>query len=163
MSTAPHPTARGLLVWMQSHHGRLLELVDVQAVGGDHAPAGDPAIHAHLRFLAEALAANAGPGQAAELDDFAEHFDDRMRAAQEVLGDVLEQLEDATAFEAESQFGDGAKMLPLGPAFDEHFRGSYVALFQWFRFCMEVNFGPLWTWGKGLIPAAPDTEGSAKG
>jgi len=67
------------------------------------------------------------------------------------------------SFANESQFGDGAKMLPLGPAFDEHFRGSYVALFQWFRFCMEVNFGPLWTWGKGLIPAAPDTEGSAKG
>jgi hypothetical protein len=106
MSTAPHPTARGLLVWMQSHHARLRELVDEEAGGSDdRSPAGDPAIRAHLRFVAEALAANAGPGQAAELEDFAEHLDVCMQAAEDSMGDVLEQLEDATAFEAESQFG----------------------------------------------------------
>ena len=108
MSTAPHPTARGLLVWMQSRHARLLELVDEETVGTDDpSPAGDPAIRAHLRFVAEALAANAGPGQAAELEDFAERLDVRMDEAQASLGDILEHLEDATAFEAESQFGDG--------------------------------------------------------
>ena len=108
MSTAPHPTARGLLVWMQSHHGRLLELVEEEAVGTDDpSPAGDPAIRAHLRFVAAALAANAGPGQAAELERFAEHLDVRMHEAEASMGDVLEHLEDATAFEAESQFGDG--------------------------------------------------------
>jgi len=106
MTTARHPTAQGLLVWMQTHHGRLLELVDEEsAETGDTSPAGDPAIRAHLRFLAEALAANAGPGQAAELEDFAAHLDERMHAAAASIGDVLEQLEDATAFEAESQFG----------------------------------------------------------
>jgi hypothetical protein len=106
MSTAPHPTARGLLVWMQTHHARLRELVDEEAGGSDdRSPAGDPAIRAHLRFVAEALAANAGPGQAAELEDFAEHLDVCMQAAEDSMGDVLEQLEDATAFEAESQFG----------------------------------------------------------
>lgn len=108
MSTAPHPTARGLLVWMQTHHARLLELVDEESAGTDDiSPAGDAAIRAHLRFVAEALAANAGPGQAAELEDFAEHLDQRMDVAAASMGDVLEQLEDATAFEAESQFGDG--------------------------------------------------------
>jgi hypothetical protein len=106
MSTAPHPTARGLLVWMQLHNARLLELVDEEA--GDAiglGPASDAAIEAHLRFVAEALAANAAPGQAAELEDLAVHLDERMARAAETLGDVLEQLEDATAFEAESQFG----------------------------------------------------------
>ncbi len=106
MSTAPHPTARGLLVWMQTHHDRLLALVDEESVGSeDRAPAGDPAIRAHLRFVAEALAANAGPGQAAELEDFAGHLDARMQDAAAAMGDVFDQLEDATAFEAESQFG----------------------------------------------------------
>jgi len=107
MSTAPHPTAHGLLVWMQTHHTRLLELVGEEGAGReDTAPAGDAAIRAHLRFVAEALAANAGPGQAAELQDFAEHLEVRMQAAAASMDDVLEQLEDATAFEAESQFGD---------------------------------------------------------
>jgi hypothetical protein len=107
MSTAPHPTARGLLVWMQAHHGRLMELVNEEAPGSeDSSPAGDPAIRAHLRFVAEALAANAGPGQAEELESFAHHLEVRMQAAAESMDDVLERLEDATAFEAESQFGD---------------------------------------------------------
>ena len=107
MSTAPHPTARGLLVWMQQHHDRLLELVDEEA--GDVVglgPASDAAIQAHLRFVAEALAANAGPGQADELEAFAAQLDERMAVAADTLGDVFDQLEDATAFEAESQFGD---------------------------------------------------------
>ena len=107
MSPAPHPTARGLLVWMQQHHNRLIELVDEQA--GDVArlgPASDAAIQAHLRFVAEALAANAGPGQADELAAFAADLDERMTVAADTLGDVFDQLEDATAFEAESQFGD---------------------------------------------------------
>jgi len=107
MSTAPHPTAHGLLVWMQTHHTRLLELVGEEGAGReDTAPAGDAAIRAHLRFVAEALAANAGPGQAAELQHFAEHLEVRMQVAAASMDDVLEQLEDATAFEAESQFGD---------------------------------------------------------
>lgn len=106
MSTAPHPTARGLLVWMQQHHTRLQELVAEETAGSeDLSPAGEAAIRAHLRFVAEALAANAGPGQRDELEDFAEHLDERMDAAAQDIGGLLEQLEDATAFEAESQFG----------------------------------------------------------
>jgi hypothetical protein len=107
MSTAPHPVARGLLVWMQQHHGRLLELVDEEAGDSlDQSPASDAAIQAHLRFVAEALAANAGPGQTEELESFAAHLDERMADAADTLGEVFDQLEDATAFEAESQFGD---------------------------------------------------------
>jgi hypothetical protein len=107
MSTDPHPTARGLLVWMQAHHDRLMELINEEAPGSeDSSPAGDPAIRAHLRFVAEALAANAAPGHAEELESFAHHLGVRMQAAAESMDDVLERLEDATAFEAESQFGD---------------------------------------------------------
>src|SRR5271157_4769829 len=92
---------------MQTHQARLLELLDEEAIASDdRSPAGDAAIQAHLRLVAEALAANAGPGQSAELADFAEHLDVRMQAAEESIGDLLEHLEDATAFEAESQFGD---------------------------------------------------------
>jgi hypothetical protein len=107
MSTAPHPAARGLLVWMQTHHARLMDLVDEETVdAADRAPAGDAAIRAHLRFVAEALAANAAPGQSEELEAFAADLDTRMRLAAESMDDVFDQLEDATAFEAESQFGD---------------------------------------------------------
>ena len=107
MSTAPHPTARGLLVWMQQHHTRLVELLGAEAHEvGDIDPAGDAAIRAHLRFVAEALAANAAPGQAEELSAFADELPARMDRAAAGLDEVFEQLEDATAFEVESQFGD---------------------------------------------------------
>jgi hypothetical protein len=107
MSTAPHPTARSLLVWMQGHHARLRELMAEEAAhGGDLSPAGEPAIRAQLRFVAEALAANAGPGQASELEAFSAHLVERMDEAAESMDEVFEHLEDATAFEVESQFGD---------------------------------------------------------
>ena len=106
MTTAPHPTARGLLAWMQDHHARLLELIRQEGTGRqDTSPAGEPAIRAHLRFVAEALAANAAPGQRSELRDFSEHLVERMDEAAASLTDTFERLEDATAFEAESQFG----------------------------------------------------------
>ena len=63
------------------------------------------------------------------------------------------------SFAAETQFGDGSKMRPLAAAFDEHFRGNYAAMFQWLRFSMEVNFGPLWTWATGLLPEPPPAAG----
>ncbi len=107
MSTAPHPTARGLLVWMQHHHTRLRELLAKEAADSDDlSPAGEPAIRAQLRFAAEALAANAAPGQAPELEAFSAHLVERMDEAAESMVEVFEQLEDATAFEVESQFGE---------------------------------------------------------
>ena len=58
-------------------------------------------------------------------------------------------------FAKETQHGTSGKLRPLGDSFDEHFRGAYPAMFQWLRFCMEVNFGPLWTWETGLVPDPP--------
>ena len=63
-----HPTARGLLAWMQAGGPRLRALMaEEAATAEDLSPAGDAAVRAHLRFLAEALAANAGPGRAGAL------------------------------------------------------------------------------------------------
>ena len=105
MATTPHPTARGLLVWMQTHLGRLRELLDREAEGQDDlAPAGDPAVRAHLAFTAEALAANAAPGAAEALEAFA-------AGAPALLADRLDRVDEeirrggeAVAFELDLQF-----------------------------------------------------------
>jgi hypothetical protein len=105
MAITPHPTARGLLVWMQAHLGRLRELLDREAEGQDDlAPAGDPAVRAHLAFTAEALAANAAPGAAEALEAFA-------AGAPALLADRLDRVDEeirrggeAVAFELDLQF-----------------------------------------------------------
>ena len=59
-------------MWMQTHPERLRALLDREADGQeDLAPAGDPAVRAHLAFVAEALAANAAPASADALGRFA--------------------------------------------------------------------------------------------
>ena len=105
MATTPHPTARGLLVWMQTHPDRLRELLDREAAGDDDlAPAGDPAVRAHLTFVAEALAASAAPAAAATLEAFAARLPallaDRLDRVDEEIGRGGE----AVAFELELQF-----------------------------------------------------------
>ncbi len=105
MATTPHPTARGLLVWMQTHPGRLRELLDIEAEGQDDlAPAGDPAVRAHLAFTAEALAANAAPAAADALEAFA-------AGSPALLADRLDRVDEeirrggeAVAFELDLQF-----------------------------------------------------------
>ena len=50
------------------------------------------------------------------------------------------------------------KVLSLGgPTLDEHFRGKLPDLFEWLRFAVEVTYGPLVPWVKGLAAKArPD-------
>ena len=108
-TTAPHPAARGLLVWMQTHPERLRELLDRAADGSDDlAPAGDPAVRAHLAFVAQALAANAAPGAAAALEAFASELPARLVDSEPRVDEQLERLGEATAFELDLQFGDAA-------------------------------------------------------
>lgn len=61
------------LAWMREHGEVLRRMVDEERVDEpDRSPAGDPAIRAHLRFLASALEATATPevaGQIAGLDE----------------------------------------------------------------------------------------------
>ena len=107
MTTAPHPSARGLLVWMQSHSERLGELLVAEARGSDDlAPAGDPAVRAHLTLVAEALAANASPSSADALTAFAEDVAAALRLREDRVDDQIKRIGEATAFELDLQFGD---------------------------------------------------------
>lgn len=98
--------ARGLLVWMQTGNPRLRAVMAEEAARAeDLSPAGDAAVRAQLRFLAEALAANAGPGRAAALEELSDGLPDRMDAAGPRLAEIEALLADAHAFEADKQFG----------------------------------------------------------
>lgn len=109
MGTAPHPTARGLLVWMQANPGRLRALLDAEAARSDDlAPAGDPAVRAHLGFVAAALAANAAPAAAASLESFAGSIGATLDAREPLVNDALKVIGETTAFELGLQFGDEA-------------------------------------------------------
>lgn len=110
VGTTPHPTARGLLVWMRSHPGRLRALLDLEAAAADDlAPAGDPAVRAHLGFVAEALAANAAPAAAPALEAFAAGLPERLRAREEAVDARMRDVGETHAFEVDLQFGAVAR------------------------------------------------------
>jgi hypothetical protein len=98
---------------MQAEAPRLRVLIDEElaAAGGeaaapeDLAPAGDPAIRAHLRFLSEALAATAAPGERG-LAELADRLPAALAAAQgERMAAETDRVADAAVFELERQFG----------------------------------------------------------
>jgi hypothetical protein len=124
MGTAPHPSARGLLVWMQSHPGRLRELLDEEAAGGDDlAPAGDPAVRAHLRLVAEALAANAAPGRREALRAFSAALPGILVARAPDVDARMRRVGEAHAFEIDLQFGEAAREDPgIAPMLDRRVR-----------------------------------------
>jgi hypothetical protein len=98
-----------MLAWMQASPARLRELLDDEARrGGDLSPAGDPAVIAHLRFVAEALAATAAPGAAARLEAFAAGLPEALAARAGDLDGEIRRVGEAHAFEAGLQFGEGA-------------------------------------------------------
>lgn len=87
--------AQATLTWMTAHGPLLRELIGDESPGEEPAPASDPAIRAHLRFLAEALAATISEPFAEELDG---------------LSDILAIRfdEDRYLFEAHVETGAGA-------------------------------------------------------
>jgi hypothetical protein len=94
---------------MQTNPGRLRALLDAEASGSDDlSPAGDPAIRAHLGFVAEALAANAAPAAAAALDAFAATLPAELDAREGRVDEELTRIGEATAVELDLQFGDEA-------------------------------------------------------
>lgn len=110
MGTAPHPAARGLLVWMQSHPERLRELLDREAQGEDDlGPAGDPAVRAHLGFIAEALAATAAPAAAPALEAFAARLPAMLREREGDVDAQMRTVGEVHAFEVDLQFGAEAQ------------------------------------------------------
>jgi hypothetical protein len=98
-----------MLGWMQAHPERLRALLDAEARGADDlAPAGDPAVRAHLAFVAEALAATAAPGAAATLDGFARGLPRLLSERADEVDGQMRLVGEAHAFEAALQFGEGA-------------------------------------------------------
>lgn len=91
---------------MQQNGSRLHALLNEEAAGnGDHSPSGEAAIRAHLRLVAEALAATAGPATRAGLEDLAVAMPERLDASRDELDAELELLADAAAHELDLQFG----------------------------------------------------------
>jgi hypothetical protein len=110
MSTsATHPVARALLGWMQSNPARLRKLLDDEARGGeDLGPAGDPAVRANLRFVAEALAANASPASAESMAAFADALPALLTGREDRVDEEMKNVGEAHAFEVSKQFGEAA-------------------------------------------------------
>jgi hypothetical protein len=98
---------------MQAHPGRLRELLDREAAGEDDlAPAGDPAVRAHLVFVAEALAATAAPGAAGGLEAFAAELPCTLREREADVDAAMRTVGEAHAFEVDLQFGAEAREDP---------------------------------------------------
>jgi hypothetical protein len=110
MSTrAVHPVAQGLLGWMQANPQRLRALLDEEAGGAeDLGPAGDPAVRAHLRFVAEGLAAVAAPGGRDSLEAFAAGLPGLLAEREDRVDDEMRRVGEAHAFEVGLQFGGEA-------------------------------------------------------
>ena len=99
---------------MQHQGGRLHELLDDEASrADDHSPVSDAAIRAHLRFIAEALAASAAPAARDSLDRFASGLNERIDANLDRLDEQLAKVGNAAAFEVELQFGESGNEDPL--------------------------------------------------
>jgi hypothetical protein len=69
-------------------------------------------VRAHLRLVAEALAESAAPGSREDLEAFAAGLPALLAASEPRLGDELQRVGEATAFELGLQFGDSASEDP---------------------------------------------------
>jgi hypothetical protein len=94
---------------MQANGVRLRALLDEEAAGADDlSPAGDPAVRAHLRFVAEALAASASSAGQGSLEGFAARLPALLAAREALLDEEMRRVGEAAAFEVDRQFGDEA-------------------------------------------------------
>lgn len=107
MSGAGALDARAAADWMRAHPGRREELLREQGADGA-APAGDAAIAANLRFLAEALADVAEPPLDEVLARFAANLPASLPARADHLQDALGRQDELSVEEAVRQFGPSA-------------------------------------------------------
>jgi hypothetical protein len=92
------------LAWMREH-GELLRRYVAEDGDGDDAPAGDPAIRAHLRFAAAAIEATAAPALAEALGGLADDLPEWFEEQRELYERHLDAGEGAIALEEHLQFG----------------------------------------------------------
>ena len=79
----------------------------------DRSPVSEGAIRAHLRFVAEALAASAAPGTLEGLSAFAADFDTRVDAERDRLEAEFDAVAEQVGMETTLQFGEAAGEDPL--------------------------------------------------
>lgn len=92
------------LAWMREH-GDLLRRYVADEGDGDDAAAGDPAIRAHLRFAASAMAATAEPALGERLDGLADALPEWFEEQRGLYEHHLDTGEGAIALEEHLQFG----------------------------------------------------------
>src|SRR5262245_35120995 len=106
---ATDPIAQALLGWMQLNPALLRGFLADEAEGAaDLSPAGDPAIRAHLRFVAAALADTAHGGLRPPLEAFSDGLKGDLTARLDAVDQELALVGEATAHELGLQFGDSA-------------------------------------------------------
>jgi hypothetical protein len=131
--TDPHTAA--VVEWMKANGGRLRELLDEEGEGAeDRSPAGEPAIRAHLRFQAEALAATASPPLAGALERLADELPERFEGGEDLLDQELQREAEAAGFEVRLQFGDASGEDPSLATVV----GRRVLITAWSRFFLQL-------------------------
>lgn len=142
MSPSAPVTAAATLAWMRGH-GDLLRALVAEETGGDadDAPGGDPAIRAHLRFMAAALEATASGELAGRLAGFADDLPEWFAANDDLYEHHLAKGVGAIALEEHLQFG----VLPgADPSLDAGLErrvriGGWIRLFL---LGLELRLGP---------------------
>lgn len=131
------------LGWMREHGAELRRLVgeEVEQAGGDDAPAGDPAIRGHLRFMALALERTLDEPWAPLLAGFSDALGPWFAEGAELFEDHLATGEGAMLLEAHLQFGTQPGIDPsLDIALERRLRLSGWA--RIFLLGMEGHLGP---------------------
>ena len=129
------PSAPVLLEWMRVHGRRLGELMAAEGeYADDRTPVSDAAIRAHLRFIAEALAANAEPEHRPAFGDLAVHLPDRIDERHELLEEALDRVAGAVALEVNLQFGDAGADDPTVQKVVER----RMRVIAWHRFFLDL-------------------------
>ena len=142
MSIDGAPAVGDVLAWMSEHGRRLRELVTAEQEGErELAPADDPAIRAHLRYAAEALAATAPEPLATGLAGFADALPEWFTECQPLYEDHLAAGVGAIALEEHLPFGTPPGVDPSLDA-ARHFRLRITAWVRIFLIGIERWLGP---------------------
>lgn len=145
--------AAAVVAWMQRNPGRLRDLLhEEDPHDAEDAPAADPAVRAHLRFIAEAMVHGASPSIAPLIAGMADHLDDWFIQDHEVFDEQIERGRGAIALEEHLLYGADHETEPMIHAALER----RVRLGAWNRLflrCLEARLGPEYD---GLTEAALD-------
>jgi hypothetical protein len=153
----PGDDAAAVLAWMRGHGPLLLELVgEERGEDADASPSGDPAVRAHLRFVAAALLATARPELEERLGDLVHALPGWLAENEALLDEHLATGAGAIALEEHLQFGVEPG---LDPSLDAglHRRLRLMGWMRLFLLALELHLGP---GADGLGQAALDWMGS---